>query len=70
MLGLLVAGLGAVLAVLWEVGEWYTFIRHGTELATAYEDTLLDEVLGTAGAAVAGAVLSWVAASRVRGAGG
>jgi hypothetical protein len=70
VLGLLVAGVGAVLAVLWEVGEWYTFIRHGTELTTAYEDTLLDEVLGTAGAAVAGALVSRVGAARVRGAGG
>ena len=29
------------------------FIRHGTELDTAYEDTLSDEVLGTLGAFVA-----------------
>ena len=54
----LVTGTGAVLAVLWEVGEWWTFIRHGTELATAYEDTLGDEVLGTLGAFVAGLVLA------------
>jgi hypothetical protein len=53
-LGVLVAGIGAVLAVGWELGEWYTFIRHGTELDTAYEDTLGDEVLGTLGAALAG----------------
>ncbi len=46
-------GGGALLALLWEVGEWYTFIRHGTELATAYEDTLGDMVLGTTGSAVA-----------------
>lgn len=56
-LGLLVAGLGALLAIGWEVGEWYTFIRHGTELATAYEDTLGDEVLGSLGAALAGLVV-------------
>jgi hypothetical protein len=55
-LGLLVTGLGAVLAIGWEVGEWWTFIRHGTELDTAYTDTLGDEVLGTLGAAVAGLV--------------
>lgn len=58
VLGWLVAGLGALLAIGWEVGEWYAFIRHGTELATAYEDTLGDEVLGCVGAAVAGAVLA------------
>ena len=49
MLGLLVAGIGALLAIGWELGEWYTFIRHGTELDTAYEDTLFDEVLGSLG---------------------
>lgn len=53
-IGLLVTGIGAVLALGWELGEWYTFIRHGTELATAYQDTLADQVLGTAGAALAG----------------
>ena len=57
-LGLLIAGIGALLAVLWELGEWYTFIRHGTELATAYEDTLFDEVLGTLGGSMAGGVIA------------
>ncbi len=52
-------GLGAILAIGWELGEWYTFIRHGTELATAYEDTLGDEVLGTLGALVAGLILAY-----------
>ncbi|WP_125036133.1 hypothetical protein [Nocardioides sp. LS1] len=51
---LLVTGLGAALAIGWELGEWFTFIRHGTELDTAYEDTLGDEALGTLGALVAG----------------
>lgn len=45
----LIAGLGALLAIGWEIGEWYTFIRGGTELETAYEDTLGDEALGTLG---------------------
>jgi len=54
----LVTGLGAMLAIGWELGEWFTFIRHGTELDTAYEDTLADEALGTLGALVAGL---WVA---------
>jgi len=65
LLGVAVAGLGAVLAIGWELGEWWTFIRHGTELDTAYTDTLGDEALGTLGAAVAGAVL----AARERGRG-
>lgn len=54
----LVTGLGAILAIGWELGEWYTFIRHGTELGTAYTDTLGDEALGTLGALVAGVVIS------------
>lgn len=54
---LLVTGLGAALAIGWELGEWWTFIRHGTELDTAYEDTLGDEALGTLGALVAGVVV-------------
>lgn len=53
-LGWLTVGIGAMLAIGWELGEWYTFIRHGTELESAYEDTLFDEVLGTLGAGVAG----------------
>lgn len=54
---LLVTGFGALLAVLWELGEWYTFIRHGTELDTAYQDTLGDEALGTLGGLVAALLL-------------
>lgn len=57
-LGVLVAGIGAILAISWEVAEWYTFIRHGTELDTAYTDTLGDEALGTLGGAVAGLLLA------------
>ena len=53
----LVTGGGALLAIVWELGEWFTFIRFGTELATAYEDTLGDETLGSLGAGIAAAVL-------------
>jgi len=52
-LGGLVAGVGALLAIGWELAEWYTFIRHGTELDTAYTDTLGDMALGTLGGLVA-----------------
>lgn len=55
----LVAGLGAVLAIGWELGEWYAFIRHGTEIEVAYEDTLGDEALGTLGAVCAGLLVWW-----------
>lgn len=54
-----ITGIGAVLAVLWEVGEWWTFIRRGTELEGAYEDTLSDEILGTAGAFVGALFVAW-----------
>ena len=54
----LVTGLGALLALGWELGEWWTFIRHGTEIGTAYEDTLADMALGTLGALLAGLALS------------
>lgn len=52
-----ITGLGAILAVGWELGEWYTFIRRGTELDGAYEDTLSDELLGTLGALVAALIV-------------
>lgn len=55
----LITGLGAILAIGWELGEWYTFIRHGTEIDTAYEDTLGDLSLGTLGALCAGGLLLW-----------
>lgn len=58
LLGLATAGLGALLAIGWELGEWYTFIRHGTELDTAYTDTLGDEALGCLGAALAAVLVS------------
>ena len=58
-----VCGLGAILAIGWEVGAWWTFIRHGTELDTAYEDTLGDEVLGTLGALCAGLLVARVSRS-------
>ncbi len=53
----LVTGFGAALAVVWELGEYVAFIRQGTELSTAYRDTLGDLALGTLGAAVAGALV-------------
>ena len=49
----LAVGFGAVTAVLWEFGEYYTFIRHSPELRTAYTDTLGDLALGLTGSAIA-----------------
>jgi hypothetical protein len=56
----LVTGFGCVLALGWELGEYWTFIRHGTEIETAYTDTLGDMALGTLGALVAGCVALWL----------
>lgn len=65
-LGLLIGGVGALLAIGWELAEWFTFIRHGTELGTAYQDTLGDEALGTLGAAVAAVlIVRWTAQRRL-----
>lgn len=57
-LGVLVTGLGALLAVGWELGEWFTFIRHGTELDGAYTDTLGDLALGSLGSLLAALVVA------------
>ncbi len=60
----LIAGIGALLALGWELGEWYAFIRHGKEASGAYQDTLGDLTLGTSGALLAG-VLTTLAPTTV-----
>ena len=60
----LVTGFGAITAILWEGLEWLGFVRFGTELETAYFDTLLDQHLGLLGSAVAGIVVARIAARR------
>lgn len=52
----LVAGVGVVTAILWEVGEYFAFIRNSPELATAYTDALGDLALGLGGATLAAAI--------------
>ncbi len=49
-----VVGFGAVTAILWEIAEYFAFIRNSSELATAYTDTLGDMALGLTGSALAG----------------
>jgi hypothetical protein len=56
----LVAGFGAITAILWELAEYITFVRNSPELQTAYTDTLGDLVLGTLGSIIAGIVTAWV----------
>ena len=49
-----VVGFGAVTAILWEIAEYFAFIRNSAELTTAYTDTLGDMALGLTGSALAG----------------
>jgi len=60
----MIGGLGAIMAIGWEIGEYFAFIRGGTEMDTAYEDTLGDLTLGTVGGLAAGAVVAWYTARR------
>ena len=52
----LAVGFGAVTAILWEIGEYFAFIRNSSELDTAYTDTLGDLALGLTGSVVAALV--------------
>ena len=56
----LAVGFGATTAILWELLEYVTFIRHSAELRTAYHDTIGDLALGLAGSVVAGAAVAWL----------
>ena len=60
----LVIGFGATTAILWEIAEYFAFIRVSPELNTAYVDTLGDLSLGLTGSVVAG-VVSGIAARRL-----
>lgn len=51
-----VVGFGAVTAILWEIAEYFAFIRFSEELETAYVDTLGDMSLGLAGSVAAGLI--------------
>lgn len=54
---MLALGFGATAAVVWELGEYWAFIRHSAELQSAYTDTLGDLALGTLGALLAGLIV-------------
>jgi hypothetical protein len=62
----LVAGFGALTAILWELAEYITFVRNSPELQTAYTDTLGDLVLGETGSIVAGLLFALVFWPRAR----
>jgi hypothetical protein len=65
----IVVGFGGVTAILWEIGEYFAFIRNSSELATAYTDTLGDLSLGLSGSTLTGAIAVLVASRRQRPAG-
>lgn len=51
------AGVGALLAVTWEGGEWIGHTWLNDTIAVGYDDTMGDLVAGTLGSALAGATL-------------
>jgi len=61
---LVTASFGALLSVLWELGEWagHTFVD--SSIYVGYDDTVGDLVIGTVGSAVAGLLLPWLTADR------
>ena len=52
----LIVGFGGVTAILWEIGEYFAFIRNSSELSTAYTDTLGDMALGLSGSPLTAAI--------------
>jgi hypothetical protein len=60
----IIVGVGAIAAILWELAEYFAFIRNSSELDTAYTDTLGDMSLGLAGATTAALATSTVLATR------
>jgi len=55
----LVVGFGGVTAILWEIGEYFAFIRNSSELDTAYTDTLGDLSLGLSGSTFTAAIAAF-----------
>lgn len=51
--------LGALLAVLWEAGEWAGHTLLNDDIGVGYDDTIGDLVSGTAGSFAAGLALAW-----------
>ena len=56
--GLLVLGLGAVLAVLWELGEWAGNALFDRRIQVGYPDTMGDLAAGLVGSVVAAVVVA------------
>ena len=61
-----VVGFGASTHILWEFGEFFTFIRGGAEEDTAYRDTLGDLAMSLTGSFTGALICALIAASRMR----
>ncbi|MBS4753984.1 glycosyltransferase family 2 protein [Nocardioides sp. zg-ZUI104] len=57
-LALVVTGLGALGAVLWEAGEWFGHAVVDERIQVGYDDTMSDLLLGVLGSLVAGMLLA------------
>lgn len=55
----LTTALGALLAVLWEAGEWAGHTMLNDDIGVGYDDTIGDLVAGTGGSLAAGLALAW-----------
>jgi hypothetical protein len=62
----LMIGFGSVSGVIWEIAEYFTFVRGGPEERTAYTDTLGDLALDLGGAVLAAVVIAWLLNPRAR----
>ncbi|MBD8077772.1 hypothetical protein [Cellulosimicrobium arenosum] len=54
----LTTGLGAVVAILWEIGEWAGHTYLDDRIGVGYTDTVVDLAAGLVGSALAGLVLT------------
>lgn len=58
-LALSCAGVGAIIAICWEIAEYGAFILDTPETVGIYRDTLGDETLGMTGATLAGILIAF-----------
>jgi len=61
----LAVGFGATAAILWELGEYLTFVQHSSERFTTYRDTMGDEALGLLGSALGALLAVWPIRSKI-----
>ena len=58
---MLVAGYGAITHIIWEIFEYFSFVRsNSSEFATAYEDTIYDLILSLSGAIVGALICAYI----------